>query len=165
MECGKASSPTVVHLHQLTKTSHRLRFRFSITLSRERRLGVSQAEPPDNPASDILALTRWSRPISQWWVQDSNLRRRKPSDLQSDPFDHFGNPPCFDASPRPHATRRPPVQQPENTACRRLRPARRSGRLHPARHTTLTRQPPASPSGPPPVARQELAEGLEPTTC
>jgi hypothetical protein len=26
-------------------------------------------------------------------VQDSNLRRHKPSDLQSDPFDRFGNSP------------------------------------------------------------------------
>src|SRR5690242_16000435 len=29
----------------------------------------------------------------QWGVQDSNLRRHKPSDLQSDPFDRFGNSP------------------------------------------------------------------------
>jgi hypothetical protein len=28
-----------------------------------------------------------------WGVQDSNLRRQKPSDLQSDPFDRSGNSP------------------------------------------------------------------------
>ena len=28
-----------------------------------------------------------------WGVQDSNLRRHKPSDLQSDPFDRSGNSP------------------------------------------------------------------------
>ena len=32
----------------------------------------------------------------QWGVQDSNLRRHKPSDLQSDPFDRFGNSPCHE---------------------------------------------------------------------
>ena len=31
--------------------------------------------------------------LSDWGVQDSNLRRLKPSDLQSDPFDRSGNPP------------------------------------------------------------------------
>ena len=31
--------------------------------------------------------------ILHWGVQDSNLRRHKPSDLQSDPFDRFGNSP------------------------------------------------------------------------
>ena len=30
-----------------------------------------------------------------WGVQDSNLRRLKPSDLQSDPFDRSGNSPCL----------------------------------------------------------------------
>ena len=28
-----------------------------------------------------------------WWGKDSNLRRHKPIDLQSIPFDHFGTPP------------------------------------------------------------------------
>lgn len=31
--------------------------------------------------------------FAKWGVQDSNLRRPKPSDLQSDPFDRSGNPP------------------------------------------------------------------------
>src|SRR5579859_5780370 len=37
------------------------------------------------------------RPVRHylWWaVEDSNLRRRKPTDLQSVPFGHFGNCPC-----------------------------------------------------------------------
>src|SRR5829696_2908967 len=43
-----------------------------------------------------------------WARQDSNLRRRKPSDLQSDPFVHFGTRPgpTVFAALRP---RRPPV--------------------------------------------------------
>ena len=32
-------------------------------------------------------------PEQNWGVQDSNLRRHKPSDLQSDPFDRSGNSP------------------------------------------------------------------------
>src|SRR5438093_6933429 len=33
--------------------------------------------------------------ISDWRVQDSNLRRLAPSDLQSDPFGRLGNPPVI----------------------------------------------------------------------
>ena len=32
----------------------------------------------------------------KWGVQDSNLRRHEPTDLQSVPFDRFGNPPIRD---------------------------------------------------------------------
>src|SRR5690349_6322657 len=45
-----------------------------------------------------------------WGVQDSNLRRHKPSDLQSDPFDRFGNSPRHEqlsvVPPRRGPTRR-----------------------------------------------------------
>src|SRR5262249_23522128 len=37
--------------------------------------------------------SRLSTLDTHWGVQDSNLRRHKPSDLQSDPFDRFGNSP------------------------------------------------------------------------
>ena len=37
-------------------------------------------------------------PPDGWAVEDSNLRRRKPTDLQSVPFGHFGNCPGNDTS-------------------------------------------------------------------
>ena len=46
---------------------------------------ASQNSDSNSPANLQLPM--------QWGVQDSNLRRHKPSDLQSDPFDRFGNPP------------------------------------------------------------------------
>jgi hypothetical protein len=36
---------------------------------------------------DIMGCFEW------WWGEDSNLRRPKPSDLQSDAFNHFATPP------------------------------------------------------------------------
>ena len=32
---------------------------------------------------------------TEWWGKDSNLRRPKPTDLQSAPFGRFGTPPVF----------------------------------------------------------------------
>src|SRR5687768_2541618 len=34
-------------------------------------------------------------PLLEWWGKDSNLRRRKPADLQSAPVGHLGTPPIF----------------------------------------------------------------------
>jgi hypothetical protein len=42
----------------------------------------------------IEAWSTDSGDTCQWGVQDSNLRRKNPSDLQSDPFDRSGNSPC-----------------------------------------------------------------------
>ena len=95
--------------------------------------------------------------LSKWEVQDSNLRRHKPSDLQSDPFDRFGNSPLDSglaptfATPDFHFSAAPPgVPQlrspaPESPAALRNRPL--------AGTAGSRRQ------------RAELAEGLEPTTC
>ena len=47
-------------------------------------------------AAATAAKLRFARSVSklqQWGEQDSNLRRRKPTDLQSVPFGHFGIPP------------------------------------------------------------------------
>ena len=41
--------------------------------------------------STIELHPRWV--LQEWGVQDSNLRRKNPSDLQSDPFDRSGNSP------------------------------------------------------------------------
>ena len=46
---------------------------------------VSQVGPPRRRSTE--------RSGQDWGVQDSNLRRQKPSDLQSDPFDRSGNSP------------------------------------------------------------------------
>ena len=50
------------------------------------------------PGRDVTTPGRdFIKHNGQWGVQDSNLRRKNPSDLQSDPFDRSGN------SPRAHA--------------------------------------------------------------
>ena len=41
----------------------------------------------------MLGWRALPRHTGQWGVQDSNLRRNNPSDLQSDPFDRSGNSP------------------------------------------------------------------------
>ena|GEM_PF-3604333 len=73
-------------------------------------------------AAAPAAKLRFARSVSklqQWGEQDSNLRRRKPTDLQSVPFGHFGIPPfqppadgsstqpcsCFEAICLPKPTR------------------------------------------------------------
>ncbi len=51
------------------------------------------------PQFTVLSLCRISFAAScslKWWVvMDSNHRRRKPADLQSAPFGHSGNHPCY----------------------------------------------------------------------
>ncbi len=45
--------------------------------------------------AEVLPLN-YTRVI-RWRGKDSNLRRRKPSDLQSDPFGRSGTPPLWEA--------------------------------------------------------------------
>ncbi len=53
--------------------------------------------------SDLISFYAVNDPVSRsptqnqwwWWGEDLNLRRLQPSDLQSDPFDHSGTPPCL----------------------------------------------------------------------
>ena len=40
-----------------------------------------------------LQLIKKPAPSTTWWGKDSNLRRRKPADLQSAPVGHLGTPP------------------------------------------------------------------------
>ena len=43
-----------------------------------------------------IANDKKTRPyVHPWWGKDSNLRRRKPADLQSAPVGHLGTPPEF----------------------------------------------------------------------
>ena len=53
----------------------------------EARMTKRSSPPP--PIRHLVFVIRHFH----WGVQDSNLRRHKPSDLQSDPFDRFGNSP------------------------------------------------------------------------
>jgi hypothetical protein len=52
-------------------------------------------DEPDLPVRRVPAgvAKRRSKTDCRWGVQDSNLRRQKPSDLQSDPVDRLGNSP------------------------------------------------------------------------
>ena len=128
-----------------------------------------------------------------WGVQDSNLRRHKPSDLQSDPFDRFGNSPRFEQTRRRAATLFCKVtavaDDLRNSASADLPiPSDRSRQSADCAHSKLftghtgrQRLPIATATHrgtlhipfPTPVARapirvqklDELAEGLEPTTC
>ena len=94
--------------------------------------------------------------ISNWGVQDSNLRRHKPSDLQSDPFDRFGNPPRHLRrliAPHGGLTRPRPSDTWQATRGRQ-------------RRRSLWRA--VRPIDPKPAALftyYELAGGLEPSTC
>ena len=45
-----------------------------------------------------MTLYALCAPLDGWAVEDSNLRRRKPTDLQSVPFGHFGNCPGIGTS-------------------------------------------------------------------
>ena len=49
--------------------------------------------PNDERQMETFVIRHSSIRHLHWGVQDSNLRRHKPSDLQSDPFDRFGNSP------------------------------------------------------------------------
>ena len=51
--------------------------------------GLSDAAP----SLSVVVSRREREHTWQWGVQDSNLRRKNPSDLQSDPFDRSGNSP------------------------------------------------------------------------
>ena len=67
----------------------------------QRRVGIREyiAPQPNRISTKSNAVHGWghtagvTRP-GKWGVQDSNLRRKNPSDLQSDPFDRSGNSPC-----------------------------------------------------------------------
>ena len=62
-----------------------------------RRASQGGRAEPSNQNEDSAAQSgcRGRLPRQDWGVQDSNLRRHKPSDLQSDPFDRSGNSPFF----------------------------------------------------------------------
>ena len=62
-----------------------------------RRASQGGRAKPSNQNEDSAAQSgcRGRLPRQDWGVQDSNLRRHKPSDLQSDPFDRSGNSPFF----------------------------------------------------------------------
>ena len=58
--------------------------------------GSSRREPRHPGFACRAGMLGWRvlpRHTGQWGVQDSNLRRNNPSDLQSDPFDRSGNSP------------------------------------------------------------------------
>ena len=64
---------------------------------------------PRNHQPNHLTQTPLKRPpaVSKWGVQDSNLRRREPTDLQSVPVDRLGNSPPGANQPRPTAVPNP----------------------------------------------------------
>jgi hypothetical protein len=63
----------------------------ALPLSYTRKQTTNVEFPNDGRHSSFVI--RHSIIFPHWGVQDSNLRRHKPSDLQSDPFDRFGNSP------------------------------------------------------------------------
>ena len=63
-----------------------------------------------SPTSYLAALPRDQTSGGSWWRgEDSNLRRRQPTDLQSAPFGRFGTPPAPSWSWRTDSNRRPPA--------------------------------------------------------
>jgi hypothetical protein len=82
----------------------------------------------------------------RWQVQDSNLRRRKPTDLQSAPIGRSGNLPCWWTARRTiHAGHLTPAGQPRSGPAPRCQPYRSAfGPLHRthlgARRRTLRQQ-------------------------
>jgi hypothetical protein len=116
----------------------------------------------------------------QWGVQDSNLRRKNPSDLQSDPFDRSGNsPPWLD----PGGTNRASGVVACVPVTARVRaaiwmasgrgvdrcgcpPAAAGGLLIEVSGRSVGRTDTARETASPPRGRTaELAAGVEPATC
>lgn len=62
--------------------------------------------------AEVLPLnyTRAFLNLALWWRgKDSNLRRRKPADLQSAPFGRSGTPPADDSSTNPGQLHEPSI--------------------------------------------------------
>ena len=62
-----------------------------MTLKAHASKPLTREKPPTNYPSNFVLLPT---PKSEWWRgKDSNLRRRKPADLQSAPVGRLGTPP------------------------------------------------------------------------
>ncbi len=79
-------------------------------LHRQQSLSGKRDSNPPPTAWKAVALPDELFPLLMWGGKDSNLRRRKPTDLQSAPFDRSGTPPDIisisksrwrDSNPRP----------------------------------------------------------------
>ena len=116
---------------------------------RHSNCSTTSCQPP-------LSAPDSSSQLKQWGEQDSNLRRREPTDLQSVPFGHFGIPPSQINQPSPpNGTARPLVTRPDQppnpnqrqpvagkTACQPERLPIRQSSLISARRSRNKRQPP-----------------------